>query len=93
MSIKKLTVVVLFGSLTLGFSSVAKAGVIVNWMSAHKKLDCPMTCKARKMYVIMSGIDHKKGKPISICTTKKDKRGEWLVGYNPIPVNEIFYAF
>ena len=41
-----------------------------------------MTCKARDMYVIMSGLDHKKGKPISICTTKKSKRGEWFVGYN-----------
>jgi len=74
--------VALLGMLSLGLSSVAKAGVFVNWMSAHKKLDCPMTCKARDMYVIMSGTDHKQDKPLSVCTTKKDKRGEWLVGYN-----------
>jgi hypothetical protein len=79
-SYARLALVVLLG--TLGFSSVANAGMFVNWMSAHKKLDCPLTCKARKMYVIMSGTDRKDGKPISICTTKKDGKGEWLVGYN-----------
>jgi hypothetical protein len=80
---KKLSVVVLLGSLSLSLSSIAQATpTFINWMPASKKLDCPMTCKARKKYVIMSGTDHKDGKPISICTTKKKKRGEWLVGYN-----------
>jgi len=78
----RLSLVVLLGTLSLGFSPVAKAGVIVNWMSAHQKLDCPMTCKTRDMYVIMSGTDHKQDKPLSVCTTKRSKRGEWLVGYN-----------
>jgi len=29
-------------------------------LDALKKRDCPMTCKARDMYVIMSGLFHKK---------------------------------
>jgi len=41
-----------------------------------------MTCKTVDMYVIMSGTDHKDRKPISVCTTKKGRNGEWLVGYN-----------
>jgi hypothetical protein len=53
-----------------------------NWIGARKQLDCPMTCKAKKMYVIMVSIDHKDKKPISVCTTKKGRKGEWLVGYN-----------
>jgi len=27
-------------------------------------------------------LDHKDRKPISVCTTKKGRNGEWLVGYN-----------
>jgi len=80
----KLSVGVLLGAMTLGMSPVAVAKgdfVATNWVSARKQLDCPMTCKAREMYVIMGGTDHKDRKPISVCTTKKDS-GEWLVGYN-----------
>jgi len=82
---KKLFLVVLLGALTLGMSPmvVAKGDFFAtNWLFAHQQLDCPMTCRAREMAVIMGGIDHKDSKPISVCTTKKDKRGEWLVGYN-----------
>ncbi|MEK8016875.1 MAG: hypothetical protein VSS75_008400, partial [Candidatus Parabeggiatoa sp.] len=82
---KKLSLVVLSGALTLGLSHkvVAKGDFrATNWLAARQQLDCPMTCKAREMYVKMSGTDHTQDKPISICTTKKDKRGEWLVGYN-----------
>ena len=87
---KKLSLVVLSGALTLGLSPVvvAKGDIVsTNWLAARQKLDCPMTCKAREMYVIMSGTDHKVGKPISVCTTRKDRygkgrSGEWLVGYN-----------
>ena len=93
---KKLSLVVLSGALTLGLSPVVVAKsdfVATNWLAARKQLDCPMTCKTRKMYVIMGGLDHKVGKPISICTTKvmksrkgkiqyHDRYGEWLVGYN-----------
>jgi len=80
---KKLSVVVLSGALTFGLSPivVAKRDIrATNWLHAHQQLDCPMTCKAADMYVIMSGTDRKDRKPISICTV--DKRGEWLVGYN-----------
>jgi len=82
---KKLSLVVLSGALTLGLSHkvVAKGDFrATNWLAARQQLDCPMTCKTVDMYVVMSGTDHKDRKPISICTTKKDKRGEWLVGYN-----------
>jgi len=79
---KKLSLVILSGAMTLGFSSIAQAEpVFTNWKLA-KKMDCPMTCKAREMYVMMGGIDHKDGKPLSICATRKGKKGEWLVGYN-----------
>ena len=80
MKLMKLSLLV--GALTLGFSSIAQAEpVFTSWMMA-KKLDCPMTCKARDMYVMMGGTDHKQGKPLSICATKKYKKGMWLVGYN-----------
>ena len=85
MSITKLAVVVLLSSLTLGLSSVAVAKsdiIITNWLAAKKKLDCQTTCKTIDMYVIMGGTDHKDRKPISVCTTKKGRNGEWLVGYN-----------
>ena len=87
---KKLSLVVLSGALTLGLSPVAVATDdfrATNWLAARQQLDCPMTCKTVEMYVIMSGTDHKDRKPISICTTRKDRYGkgrdgEWLVGYN-----------
>ncbi|MEK8022030.1 MAG: hypothetical protein VSS75_034570 [Candidatus Parabeggiatoa sp.] len=78
----KLSLVVLLGALTLGISSVANANTMINWIYAKNKLDCPMTCRALEMYVIMGGTDHKDRKPISVCTTKKGRDGEWLVGYN-----------
>jgi len=79
----KLAVVILFGTMTLGLSSVANANVKINWLSAHKKLDCPMTCRANPVlpYPMFAGID-KNSKPISLCTTKDNKSGEWLLGYN-----------
>jgi len=77
---KKLSLVVLLGAFTLGISAIAQAEqVFTNWKLA-KKLDCPMTCKAREMYVMIGGLDQKERKPLSICATKKGK--EWLVGYN-----------
>jgi hypothetical protein len=82
---KKLSLVVLSGALTFGLSPmvVAKGDFFAtNWLAARKQLDCPTTCKTVDMYVIMSGVDHKNRKPISICTTKKGRNGEWLVGYN-----------
>ncbi len=82
---KKLSVGVLLGAMTLGMSSVAVAKsdfVATNWIVARKQLDCPMTCKALEMYVIMGGTDHKDRKPISICATKDNRSGEWLVGNN-----------
>ena len=73
-------VVIFLGSLSLGLSSIAQAEpVFTDWMMA-KKLDCPMTCKAKDMYVIMSSTNYKQDKPLNICATKI--RGEWLVGYN-----------
>jgi hypothetical protein len=73
--------VVLLG--TLGFSSVANAGMIVNWMSAYEKQDCLTTCNATSLKApIVGGIDYKTRKPLSICATKKEKRGGWLIGYN-----------
>jgi len=79
----KLSVVILFGAMTLGLSSVANANIMMNWLSAHKKLDCPMTCRANPVisYPMFAGID-KNHKPISICATKDNKTREWLVGYN-----------
>jgi hypothetical protein len=87
---KKLSLVVLSGALTLGLSPVVVAKSdfrATNWLAAHQRLDCPMTCKEVEMFVIMGGTDHKDRKPISICTTRKDRYGkgrdgEWLVGYN-----------
>ena len=82
---KKLSVVVLSGALTFGLSPivVAKRDIrATNWLHAHQQLDCPMTCKAADMYVIMSDTGHKDRKPISICATKRGRNGEWLVGYN-----------
>jgi len=82
---KKLSLVVLSGALTLGLLPVAVAKGdfrATNWLAARQQLDCPVTCKAREMYVIMGGIDHKDRKPISVCTAKKGRNGEWLVGYN-----------
>lgn len=87
---KKLSLVVLSGALTLGLSPVVVAESdfrATNWLYARQQLDCPMTCKTVEMYVIMGGLDHKQRKPISICTTRKDRYGkgrdgEWLVGYN-----------
>jgi len=85
----KLSVVILCGAMTLGFSSVVVAKdniIITNWISAHKKLDCPTTCRATPLkYPMVSGIIRERGKkprPISICTTHKDRRGPWFTGYN-----------
>jgi|GEM_PF-1622354 len=91
-SYMKLSLVILLGAMTLGLSSVAVAKddfVATNWIAAHKKLDCPTTCRENfaLKYVMMGGVDQKERKPLSICATSKiDKRGrrqgEWLVGYN-----------
>jgi len=64
--------------------AVARDDVIItNWLAAKKKVDCPTTCGATPLKVPMiSGLDHKDRKPISICTTRKDRKGEWFVGYN-----------
>jgi len=79
----KLAVIVL-GALTLGLLPVVVAESdfrATNWAPARQQLDCPMTCRATGLkYVMMDGVDHKEGKPLSICATKKDR--EWLVGYN-----------
>ena len=92
---KKLSLVVLSGALTLGLSPVvvAKGDIVAtNWVAAHKQLDCPMTCRATGLKdPMISGLDHKDRKPISICATRKHRKrmggymegyGEWLVGYN-----------
>lgn len=87
---KKLPWLVLSGFLTLGLSSVANAGMIVNWVFAHKKLDCQRTCGATGLtYPIFADVerlkDSRKVIPISICATHKnsrDHRNKWLTGYN-----------
>ncbi|MEK8019186.1 MAG: hypothetical protein VSS75_020135 [Candidatus Parabeggiatoa sp.] len=80
---KKLSLVVLSGALTLGLSSVANANIMMSWIPADKKLDCPMTCRANSVipYPMFAGID-KNNKPISLCTTKDKKSREWLLGNN-----------
>jgi hypothetical protein len=83
----KLTLLV--GAMTLGVSSVANAGMIVNWVHAFKQLDCQRTCGATGLtYPIFADVerikDSRKFKPISICATNKnyrDYRNKWLTGY------------
>jgi hypothetical protein len=87
---KKLSLVVLSGALTLGLSSVANAGMIVNWVFAMKKLDCQRTCGATGLtYPIFADVERIKGsnklKPISICATNinsRNRKNKWLTGYN-----------
>ncbi len=46
------------GTLSVGLYNVAKADMILNWISAYKKQDCPTTCRATGLaYIMMSGID------------------------------------
>jgi len=50
-----------------------------------------MTCRATPLKVPMiSGLDHKDRKPISVCTTKKGRDGEWLV--NTIKLRDIYWS-
>ena len=82
--------VLLVGTLSLGFSSVANAGMMVNWVHASKQLDCQRTCGATGLtYPIFADVerikDSRKFKPISICATNKNHRAhrnKWLTGYN-----------
>jgi len=66
--------------------AVAKSDfVATNWVAApRKQLDCPRTCRATSLKdPMISGVNRKDGRPISICTTKVGgRKGEWLVGYN-----------
>jgi len=84
---KKLSLVVLSGALTLGLSPVVQADSLkMQWLPvSYKKanLDCPSACRKNPVtsVVMFKSLD-KNNKPISICLTQKDKRGEWLVGYN-----------
>jgi len=87
MSITRLSLVVLLGTLSLGLSSqaIAMRGLIVNWTSAPKKLDCPSTCgKTLLKHAVPTGLD-RTGKPsFNICLAfGKDSWGsEGRVGFN-----------
>jgi hypothetical protein len=84
---------VLLGILSLGLSSIAKADLHVQWISADKKLDCPSTCQETILkYAIPTGIDYKTGKPsFYICVTHKGH--EWRAGYNINGGNSCISAF
>jgi len=84
MSIKKLAVVVLFGSLTLGFSSVARADLYMQWVRPNKT-DCPSVCgKTGLKYPVPTGIDEKGKLSFHICLAfGDDKWGRGTrVGFN-----------
>lgn len=91
----KLFLVVLLGTLSLGFSSVAKADLFVNWIIAYEKLDCPSSCgKTGLKFAIPTGIDHKTGKPsFFICVTRQGRGGEWRAGYNKMGENTCATTF
>ncbi len=95
-SSSKLSLVVLLGTLGLGLSSVAKADLYVNWVSAHKKLDCPSTCGQTGLkFPIPTGIDRNlpKAKPsFFICITQK-KGKAWHPGFNTWEQNTCTTAF
>jgi hypothetical protein len=84
-SYARLSLVVFLGALALGLSSVAKAELYVQWVSAHKKLDCPATCGETGLkYTVPTGIN-RKGKPsFHICLAfGDDKLGHGSrVGFN-----------
>lgn len=80
----RLSLLVLLGTLSMGFSSIAKAGAQIQWLPADYKranLDCPSACRKNSAtpYPMAASLD-KNHKPLSICLTKKER--EWLVGYN-----------
>ena len=81
--------------MTLGLLPVAVAKGdfrATNWLAARQQLDCPMTCKTVDMYVIMGGTDHKDRKPISICTTRKDRYGKGRDGVNKKGPSSNYFA-
>ena len=93
----KLSLIVLLGAFTLGFSSVAKADLFVNWIIAHDKQDCPSTCgKTGLKFAIPTGVDKnigKRGKPsFFICITQK-KDQAWHPGFNTWGKNTCTTAF
>ena len=92
-SFAKFFLVIFFGTLSLGFSSVAKADLSVQWLFADKKLDCPSNCKKTGLkYAVPTGIDQMTGKPsFYICVTYKD-RG-WQVGFNKNGENSCISVF
>ena len=55
----RLSLVILLGTLGLGLSFQAQAldGLIVDWVSAPKGLDCPSTCKKTLLHAFPTGID------------------------------------
>lgn len=85
--------VVLLGTLSLGFSSQTLAkGLFVNWVFAVEKTDCMATCgKTGLKYPTPTGIDRKIGKPsFFICAT--EKKG-WRAGFNKMGENTCTTVF
>ena len=80
----KLSVFVFFGAMTLGFSSVAQADLYVQWLSAHKKLDCFSTCQTNRVTNFPMPTGYEKGvkKPTYFICTGKVKGDGWRAGFN-----------
>jgi len=96
-SYAKLSLVVLLGTLGLGFSSVAKSDLYVNWIVAYDKQDCPSTCEQTRIlkFPIPTGVDRNlpKAKPsFFICITQKEGKA-WHPGFNTWEQNTCTTAF
>ena len=94
---KKLSLgVLLVGALALGISSVAKAfDLKVQWLSAHKKQDCPTTCGQNRVtkYAMPIGYDNNLRKAtFFICITQKESKA-WHPGFNVWGQNTCTAAF
>ncbi|MEK8019475.1 MAG: hypothetical protein VSS75_021595 [Candidatus Parabeggiatoa sp.] len=91
----KLFLMIFLGTLSLGLSSVAKAELFVNWVPAHKGLDCFSSCgKTSLKFPIPTGVDHQTSKPsFFICVTHQRRGGEWRGGFNKWDENSCATTF
>jgi len=79
---RKLSVVVLLGAMTLGFSSITQA-VELKWFETLRGF-CPTVCeRTNYKFAMPSGIHKKTGKPYYICAANYSLADlGWRAGYN-----------
>jgi len=77
---RKLSAVVLLGTMTLGFSSITQA-VELKWFETLRGF-CPTVCeRTNYKFAMPSGIHKQTGKPYYICAVSYGRTG-WRAGYN-----------